>query len=356
TVMAKFFIDRPIFAWVIAIIIMLAGVLSLVQLPVQQYPTIAPPSVRVSANYPGASAKILEDSVTQVIEQNMTGLDGLLYMSSQSNSSGNVTINLTFAPGTNPDIAQVQVQNKLSLAEALLPQEVQQQGISVNKASSSFLMVVGLISSDGKLTRNDLSDFANSQLKEPLSRTPGVGEIRVFAAQYAMRIWLQPEKLNAYGLTPLEVRQAVAEQNTQFAAGQLGGLPAVENQQLNATIQAQTRLEDVGQFENILLKVNTDGSQVRLKDVARLELGAENYMAEGRYNGMPATGMAIQLASGANALDTAAAVRARVEEMQRFFPQGVEVVYPFDTTPFVRISINEVFKTLVEAIILVFLV
>ena len=354
--MAKFFIDRPIFAWVIAIIIMLAGVLSLIQLPVQQYPTIAPPSVRISANYPGASAKVLEDSVTQVIEQNMTGLDGLLYMSSQSNSSGNVVINLTFAPGVNPDIAQVQVQNKLSLAEALLPQEVQEQGISVNKASSSFLMVVGLISSDGKLTRNDLSDFANSQLKEPLSRTPGVGEIRVFGAQYAMRVWLQPEKLNAYGLTPLEVRQAVAEQNTQFAAGQLGGLPAVENQQLNATIQAQTRLEDVGQFENILLKVNTDGSQVRLKDVARLELGAENYLAEGRYNGMPATGMAIQLASGANALDTAAAVRAKIQEMQRFFPQGLEVVYPFDTTPFVRISINEVFKTLVEAIILVFLV
>ncbi len=354
--MAKFFIDRPIFAWVIAIIIMLAGGLSLLQLPVQQYPNIAPPSVRITANYPGASAQILEDSVTQVIEQNMNGLDGLLYMSSQSSSTGSVTITLTFAPGTNPDIAQVQVQNKLSLAEPLLPQEVQQQGISVNKASSSFLMVIGLVSTDGKLDRNDLADYATSQLKDPLSRTPGVGEIRIFGAQYAMRIWLQPEKLNAYGLTPLEVRAAVGEQNTQFAAGQLGGLPAVENQQLNATIQAQTRMEDVSQFENILLKVNTDGSQVRLKDVARVELGAENYAAESFYNGQPATGIAIQLASGANALDTANAVRARIEEMKRFFPQGMDVVYPYDTTPFIRISINEVVKTLVEAVVLVFLV
>ena len=354
--MAKFFIDRPIFAWVIAIIIMLSGTMAVMQLPVQQYPTIAPPSVRISANYPGASAKTLEDSVTQVIEQNMTGLDNLLYMSSQSSSAGSATITLTFAPGTNPDIAQVQVQNKLSLAEALLPQEVTQQGISVTKASTSFLMVIGLVSESGKLSRSDLADYANSYLKDPLSRTSGVGEMRIFGSQYAMRIWLQPEKLTAYGLTPLDIRSAVSVQNNQFAAGQLGGLPAVDNQQLNATVIAQTRLEAVDQFENILLKVNTDGSQVRLKDVARVELGAENYSVEGFYNGKPATGMAIQLASGANALDTANAVRARVEQLSAFFPKDLKVVYPYDTTPFVKISIEEVVQTLIEAIVLVFLV
>lgn len=354
--MPRFFIDRPIFAWVIAILIMLAGTLALVTLPVQQYPRIAPPKINISANYPGASAQTLEDSVTQVIEQNMTGLDGLLYMSSQSNSSGNVSIALTFTPETNPDIAQVQVQNKLSLAEPLLPIEVQQMGITVNKASSSFLMVVALVSEDGSMTRNDLSDYAYTYLKDPLSRTPGVGELRVFGAQYSMRIWLKADKLNAYGLTPLEVKSAVSEQNNQFAAGQLGGTPLLEGQQINATIIAQTRLENVEEFENILLKVNTDGSQVRLKDVAKVELGAENYMTESFYNGKPATGMAISLASGANALDTAAAVRETMEKLQPFFPQGVNVVYPFDTTPFVRVSIESVFQTLVEAIILVFLV
>ncbi len=346
--MAKYFIDRPIFAWVIAIIIMLAGIMSVITLPVQQYPTIAPPSVRISAVYPGASAQTLEDSVTQVIEQNMTGLDNLLYMSSQSSSAGSATVTLTFAAGTDPDIAQVQVQNKLALAEALLPQEVQQQGVSVTKASTSFLMVVGLVSESGSMNRADLADFAYSQLKDPLSRTAGVGEIRVFGSQYAMRLWLQPDKLNAYGLTPLEVKAAVGEQNTQFATGQLGGLPAVENQQLNATIIAQTRLEAVDQFENILLKVNTDGSQVRLKDVARIELGAEDYSVSSFYNG--------KLASGANALDTANAVRARITELSAFFPEGVKAVYPYDTTPFVQISIEEVVQTLIEAVVLVFLV
>ena len=354
--MAKYFIDRPIFAWVIAIIIMLAGIMSVITLPVQQYPTIAPPSVRISAVYPGASAQTLEDSVTQVIEQNMTGLDNLLYMSSQSSSAGSATVTLTFAAGTDPDIAQVQVQNKLALAEALLPQEVQQQGVSVTKASTSFLMVVGLVSENAGMSRADLSDFAYSQLKDPLSRTSGVGEIRVFGSQYAMRLWLQPEKLNAFGLTPLEVKAAVGEQNTQFAAGQLGGLPAVQNQQLNATIIAQTRLEAVDQFENILLKVNTDGSQVRLKDVARVELGAEDYSVSSFYNGNPAAGIAIQLASGANALDTANAVRERITELSAFFPEGVKAVYPYDTTPFVQISIEEVVQTLIEAVVLVFLV
>ncbi len=354
--MAKYFIDRPIFAWVIAIIIMLAGIMSVITLPVQQYPTIAPPSVRISAVYPGASAQTLEDSVTQVIEQNMTGLDNLLYMSSQSSSAGSATITLTFAAGTDPDIAQVQVQNKLALAEALLPQEVQQQGVSVTKASTSFLMVIGLVSENTSMSRADLADFAYSQLKDPLSRTSGVGEIRVFGSQYAMRLWLQPEKLNAYGLTPLEVKAAVGEQNTQFAAGQLGGLPSVQNQQLNATIIAQTRLEAVDQFENILLKVNTDGSQVRLKDVARVELGAEDYSVSSFYNGKPAAGIAIQLASGANALDTAKAVRERISQLSAFFPEGVKAVYPYDTTPFVQISIKEVVQTLVEAVVLVFLV
>lgn len=354
--MVNFFIDRPIFAWVIAIIIMLAGAISLTTLPVQQYPSIAPPEIRISANYPGASAQTLEDSVTQVIEQNMTGLDGMLYMSSQSNSSGNVSINITFAPGIDPDIAQVQVQNKLSLAEKLLPFEVQQLGISVTKASSSFLMVVALVSEDGSMTKNDLADYANSFIKDPLSRTTGVGELRIFGAQYAMRIWLKADKLNAFGLTPLDVKSAISEQNSQFAAGQIGGMPVLKGQQINATIIAQTRLENVDEFENILLKVNTDGSQVRLKDVARVELGAENYMADSFYNGMPATGVAIQLATGANALDTAAAVRAKIEDLSTFFPEGMEVVYPFDTTPFVKISIESVVETLIEAIILVFLV
>ena len=354
--MAKFFIDRPIFAWVIAIIIMIAGAISLVSLPVQQYPSIAPPEIRISANYPGASAQTLEDSVTQVIEQNMTGLDGMLYMSSQSNSSGNASLSITFAPGVDPDIAQVQVQNKLSLAEPLLPMEVQQMGISVTKASSSFLMVVGLVSEDGSMNKNDLADYANSYLKDPLSRTDGVGELRIFGAQYAMRIWLKADKLNAFGLTPLDVRSAVAEQNSQFAAGQIGGMPVLQGQQINATIIAQTRLENVDEFENILIKVNPDGSQVRLKDVARVELGAENYMADSFYNGMPATGIAVQLATGANALDTSAAVRAKIDELSPFFPEGMNIVYPFDTTPFVRISIESVVQTLIEAIILVFLV
>ncbi|WP_221796871.1 efflux RND transporter permease subunit [Oceanobacter mangrovi] len=354
--MAKFFIDRPVFAWVIAIIIMVAGGLSLVNLPVQQYPTIAPPSVAIEATYPGASAQTLEDSVTQVIEQNMTGLDGLLYMSSNSASSGRATITLTFEAGTDPDIAQVQVQNKLSQAEPLLPEEVQRQGVSVSKGREGFLMVVGLVSGDGSLNKGDLADFGISQLKEPLSRVPGVGNITVFGAQYAMRIWLQPEKLTAYNLTPLEVRQAVSEQNTQFPAGELGGLPAVDGQQLNATIVAQTRMSNVDEFENILLKVNPDGSQVRLKDVARIELGAESYSVDSYFNGKPATGLGIQLASGANALDTADAVRKRLDELKPFFPQGLEIIYPYDTTPFVEISIAEVEHTLFEAVVLVFLV
>ncbi|MBT00451.1 MAG: hydrophobe/amphiphile efflux-1 family RND transporter [Oceanospirillaceae bacterium] len=354
--MARFFIDRPIFAWVIAIVIMLAGALSILKLPIQQYPSIAPPSVRVSATYPGASAQTLENSVTQVIEQSMTGLDGLLYMSSQSSSSGSVQITLTFAAETDPDIAQVQVQNKLSQAEPLLPTAVQQQGVRVTKGNTSFLMVIGLVSPDGTMNRADLADYAESQLKDTLSRTQGVGDIRIFGGQYAMRIWLKPDRLAAYNLTPVEVNAAIASQNNQFAAGQLGGLPAVDDQQLNATIISQTRLTDTSQFENILLKVNSDGSQVRLRDVARIELGAQDYSVVSRFNGKPAAGLAVQLASGANALDTADAVKARIAELKPFFPPGMEVVYPYDTTPFVEISITEVVKTLGEAILLVFLV
>ncbi|MGB0733525.1 MAG: efflux RND transporter permease subunit, partial [Pontibacterium sp.] len=336
--MARYFIDRPVFAWVISILIMLLGVLAIKQLPVQQYPTIAPPSINISTSYPGASAKTVEDSVTQIIEQSMTGIDNMLYMSSTSDSAGNASVEITFEAGTDPDIAQVQVQNKLATAEALLPQSVQQQGVTVTKSSRSFLFVIGLVSEDGSMSRYDLSDYANSTLRDPLSRTQGVGNIRIFGSQYAMRIWLNPERLNAYGLTPIDVNQAVSNQNTQVSAGQLGGLPAVSGQQLNATIISRTRLESAEEFENILLKVNRDGSQVRLKDVARVELGAESYSAVSRYNGQPATGLAVQLAAGANALDTAEAVRAKLEELQPFFPEGLKVAFPYDTTPFVEIS------------------
>ncbi|KEY60535.1 multidrug efflux RND transporter permease subunit AcrB [Serratia sp. DD3] len=354
--MAKFFIDRPIFAWVIAIIIMLAGLLSIVKLPIAQYPTIAPPAVTIAANYPGADAKTVQDSVTQVIEQNMNGVDNLLYMSSSSDSAGNVQITLTFDSGADPDIAQVQVQNKLQLAMPLLPQEVQQQGVSVEKSSSSFLMVAGFISEDGSMTQEDIADYVGSNIKDPISRTPGVGTVQLFGAQYAMRIWLDPNKLNKFQLTPSDVIAAIKVQNNQIAGGQLGGTPPVKGQQLNASIIAQTRLSSPEEFSRIQLKVNADGSQVRLSDVAKVELGGESYNVIARYNGKPASGIGIKLATGANALNTAAAVKAELGKLQPFFPASLQVVYPYDTTPFVKISIHEVVKTLVEAIILVFLV
>ncbi|GAA3614528.1 efflux RND transporter permease AcrB [Gibbsiella greigii] len=354
--MAKFFIDRPIFAWVIAIIIMLAGVLAILKLPIAQYPTIAPPAISISATYPGADATTVQNTVTQVIEQNMNGIDNLMYMSSTSDSSGSVKITLTFNSGTDPDIAQVQVQNKLSLATALLPQEVQQQGLQVEKSSSSFLMVAGFISDDPTMTQDDIADYVASNVKDPLSRSPGVGEVQLFGAQYAMRVWLDPNKLNKYQLTTADVTAAITEQNSQIAAGQLGGMPPVPGQQLNASIIAQTRLTSPEEFGNILLMVNSDGSQVRLKDVARIERGGENYAVTARYNGKPASGLGVKLATGANALNTAAAVKAELAKLQPFFPQGMHVVYPYDTTPFVKISINEVVKTLFEAIVLVFLV
>ncbi|MCW6526988.1 efflux RND transporter permease AcrB [Yersinia ruckeri] len=354
--MAKYFIERPIFAWVIAIIIMLAGGLAIMKLPVAQYPTIAPPAISISANYPGADATTVQNTVTQVIEQNMNGIDGLMYMSSSSDSSGSVQLTLTFNSGIDPDIAQVQVQNKLQLAMPLLPQEVQQQGVSVQKSSSSFLMVAGFISDDGTMKQEDIADYVGSNIKDPISRTSGVGDVQLFGSQYAMRIWMDPHKLNNFKLTPVDVITAIRVQNNQVAAGQLGGTPPVPGQQLNSSIIAQTRLTSAEEFSKILLKVNTDGSQVRLKDVATVQLGAESYNVIARFNGKPAAGIGIKLATGANALNTSAAVKAELAKLQPFFPASLKVVYPYDTTPFVKISIHEVVKTLVEAIILVFLV
>ncbi|MDO9633205.1 MAG: efflux RND transporter permease subunit, partial [Humidesulfovibrio sp.] len=354
--MAKFFIDRPVFAWVIAIIIMLTGVLSIVSLPISQYPRIAPTAVTISAAYPGASSKTLEDSVTQVIEQKMKGIDNMRYMSSTSDSSGQVSITITFDSDTDPDIAQVQVQNKLALATPLLPQEVQRQGIAVNKSGSNFLMIVALVSDDPNMTGRDLSDYASAYLLDPISRVNGVGEANVFGAQYAMRVWLDPDKLNNFKLTPADVKSAITAQNAQISAGQIGGTPAVPGQQMSFTILSQSRLETSAQFEKILLRVNQDGSTVRLSDVARLELGSESYDTVSRFNGKPATGLAIKLATGANALQTVTRVRSSMESLSQTFPQGIRVVFPYDTTPFVRVSVEEVVKTLIEAIILVFLV
>jgi len=354
--MSRFFIDRPVFAWVIAIIIMLAGALAIRTLPIAQYPEIAPPAVAITATYPGASAKTLEDTVTQVIEQKMKGIDHLSYMASTSDSSGSVTITLTFTSGTDPDIAQVQVQNKLQLATPLLPQEVQQQGITVEKSATNFALVLAFYSPDNSLTQYDLADYVAANIQDQISRVDGVGDVTMFGAQYAMRIWLDPDKLTNYKLTPSDVSTALKAQNAQIAAGQLGGAPALKGQQLNATITAQSRLQTVGQFENILLRTNTDGSTVHLKDVARVELGSESYDSVSRFNGKPATGIAIKLATGANALSTADAVKAKITELSHYFPAGMAVDIPYDTTPFVRVSIEEVIKTLAEAIGLVFLV
>src|SRR5471030_3191755 len=354
--MAKFFIDRPIFAWVIAIIIMLAGGLAIMSLPIAQYPTVAPPAIQLTATYPGADAQTVQDTVTQVIEQNMNGIDNMMYMSSTSDSSGTVQITITFASVTDADIAQVQVQNKLQLATPLLPQEVQQQGISVEKSSSSFLMVAGFISNNGTMNQDDIADYVGSNIKDPISRTNGVGDVQLFGAQYAMRIWMDPNKLNNFQLTPVDVINAIKVQNNQIAAGQLGGTPPVPGQQLNSSIVAQTRLKSADEFSKIILKVNPDGSQVRLKDVAKVQLGGESYDVIARYNGQPAAGLGIKLATGANALDTAASVKATLGKLEQFFPAGLKVVYPYDTTPFVKISIQEVGKTLFEAIVLVFLV
>ncbi|MBC7284037.1 efflux RND transporter permease subunit [Hoeflea sp.] len=354
--MARFFIDRPIFAWVISIIIMGAGVLSILTLPISQYPQIAPPTISISAMYPGASAQTIANTVTQVIEQRLTGLDGLRYFSSSSTSAGTASITLTFETGVDPDIAQVQVQNKLSQALTLLPETVQRLGVTVQKSSASFLMVIALISDDGALDQTDLSDYLNTNLVDEFSRLEGVGEVQVFGAKYAMRIWLDPVKLAAYELAPEDIVAAVSAQNAQISAGAFGTLPTVEGQQLNATITAQSLLTTPEDFEAIVIRAATDGGLVLLKDVARVEIGAENYSTIARFNGKPSTGMAIRLAAGANALDTAALVKAKIEEASAFFPEGVSYVIPYDTTPFIEISIGEVVKTLVEAIVLVFLV
>jgi hydrophobe/amphiphile efflux-1 (HAE1) family protein len=354
--MSRFFIDRPVFAWVIAIFIMLAGALSITSLPIAQYPSIAPPTIAIIATYPGASAKTLEDTVTQVIEQRLNGIDHLRYIESSSTSDGTATITVTFDGGANPDTAQVQVQNKVALAIPLLPQEVQQQGVQVNKSVRNFLVVVGLISTDGSMSATDLADYNSSVMKDPISRLQGVGEIQAFGTQYALRIWLDPDKLNKYQISTNEVVFAVRAQNAQVSAGALGGLPAAPGQLLNATIMAQSRLQTPEQFGAILLHVSQDGSRVFLRDVARLELGSESYNVSARYNGHPASGMAIRPALGSNALETVQLVKKKVAELSQFFPPGVEAIYPYDTTQFVRISIEEVVKTLIEAVILVFVV
>jgi multidrug efflux pump len=341
---------------VIAIVMMLAGAISILKLPVSQYPNIAPPSIAIQVNYPGASAQTVQDTVVQVIEQQMNGLDNLEYLFSESNADGSVTITLTFGQGTNPDTAQVQVQNKLSLAQPLLPQEVQQQGIRVTKATKNFLLVAGFISTDGAMTRADLADYVASYVQDPISRTDGVGDFNLFGSQYAMRIWLDPAKLLNYSLTTVDVVNAIKEQNVQVSTGQLGGLPAAPGQQLTATIIGPSRLQTPEDFGRILLKVSSDGSQVRLRDVARTELAAQSFSVDSLYNRKAAAGLAIKLAPGANALDTAKAIRATIDNLKPYFPPGMEVVYPYDTTPFVSLSIEEVFKTLGEAIVLVFLV
>ena len=354
--MARYFIDRPIFAWVIAIILMLAGLLAIRSLPIAQFPQIASPTVTISATYPGADAETLERTTTQIIEQQLKGIDNLRYFSSSSSSAGRVTITLTFEQGTDPDIAQVQVQNKLAAATSLLPQEVQRQGVQVAKSAASFLVIVGLYSEDGSHSNVDLSDMVVSRLQDPVSRVNGVGELMVFGGQYAMRIWLDPVKLQSYGLAISDVTAAVQAQNAQVSAGQIGALPASKEQELNATVSVQSRLQTPEQFGNIRLKTALSGAIVRLRDVARVELGAENYGFDVKYNGKPASGFGVRLAAGANALDTVDAVKARVNEIARTLPADVKVIYPYDSTPFVRLSVEQVIHTLIEAVVLVFLV
>lgn len=354
--MARFFINRPIFAWVIAICIMLVGLFSVNTLPVSQYPTIAPPSVSISANYPGADAQTVERSVTQIIEQNMTGLDGFMYMSATSDSYGSAEIDITFEPGTNPDIAQVQVQNKMQQTQSQLPSIVQQNGIDVSKSTDSFLLVASLVVNDGEHKSADVADYLESNLKEPLSRVDGVGSLELFGSKYAMRIWVDPKKLNNYSIAINEISAAIQAQNAQVTYGSLGGMPASPGQMYAYSITGQKRLENVEQFEKILLRVNPDGTKVYLKDVARIELGSENYNFEGRLNGKPSAALAVKLASGANALKTAQNVKETIQKFQVYFPEWVDLVYPFDTTLFIEVSINEVFHTMIEAIVLVVLI
>src|SRR5271157_2267665 len=354
--LSRVFLKRPVFAWVIAIILMVAGGLAIHSLPVSQYPPIAPPSIAITAFYPGASAETVENSVTQIIEQKMTGFDSMLYLSATSDSSGNARIELTFAPGTDPDLAWAQVQNKLQLATASLPEVVQRQGVMVSKSTRNYLMVIGLISEDGSMDGNDLRDYAQSSLEKVLSRVPGVGEVDEFGSQYSMRIWLNPDKLTEYNMTIQDVTAALQAYNVEVSAGQFGGAPAEKGQRLNASIVVQSLLKTPDEFAAIPIRTNPDGSIVRIKDVGRTELGTETYDVVAYYNGKPSAALAIRQAAGANALDTADAVKAKLKEMSRYFPQGMKVVYPYDTTPFVEVAIEEEVKSLLEAILLVFLV
>ena len=354
--MAQFFIHRPIFAWVIALVIMLAGVLTLTNMPIAQYPTIAPPTVTISATYPGASAATVENTVTQIIEQQMNGLDGLRYISSNSAGNGQASISLNFEQGVDPDIAQVQVQNKLQSATALLPEDVQRQGVRVTKSGASFLQVLAFYSPDSSLSADDIKDYVNSNISEPLSRVAGVGEVQVFGGSYAMRIWMDPAKMASLQVTPSDIATALRTQNAQVAVGQLGGAPAIDGQVLNATVNAQSLLQTADEFSKIFLKNSGNGAQVRLGDVARVELGADNYQFDSKFNGKPAGGVAIKLATGANALDTAEAVETRLKELRQNYPKGMVDKLAFDTTPFIQLSIESVVHTLIEAVILVFLV
>ena len=354
--LSKYFLERPVFAWVIAIFIMLLGALAISNLPVAQYPPIAPPSIAIDAFYPGASAQTVENSVTQIIEQKMTGFDDMLYLSGTSDSAGASRIELTFKPGTDPDLAWAKVQNKLQLAMASLPDVVQRTGVKVSKSTRNYLIIVGLVSEDGSMTGDDLRDYAQSSLEKVLARVPGVGEVENFGSQYAMRIWLDPDKLTEYNLTLGDVILALRTYNVEVSAGQFGGIPTVEGQRLNASIIVQSLLQTPDEFEAIPLRTNPDGSIVRVKDIGRAELGTEFYDIDARYNGHPAAAMAIRQAPGANALDTANAIKSKLKEMSPYFPPGMKVVYPYDTTPFVKVAIGEAVKSLLQAIVLVFLV
>jgi len=354
--LSRFFLDRPVFAWVIAIIMMAAGLLAIFKLPISQYPPIAPPSISITTYYPGASAETVENSITQIIEQKMTGFDKLLYLNATSDSSGSSRIDLIFAPGTDPDLAWAQVQNKLQLAMANLPEVVQQQGVKVAKSTRNWLIIIGLISEDGSMNGDDLRDYAMSNLEKVLSRVPGVGEVEIFGSQYAMRVWLNPDRLTDYQMTIADVTTALKAYNAEVSAGQFGGAPAIKGQRLNAAIIVQSMLKTPEQFAAVPVRTNPDGSIVRVGDIARVELGTEVYDVQPSFNGKPSAMMAIRAAAGSNALDTANAVKARLAEMSNFFPSGMKVVYPYDTTPFIKVAIDEVVKTLFEAILLVFLV
>lgn len=354
--MANFFIDRPIFAWVLAILLCLMGTLAIFSLPVEQYPDLAPPNVRITANYPGASAQTLENTVTQVIEQNMTGLDNLMYMSSQSSATGQATVTLSFIAGTNPDEAVQQVQNQLQSAMRKLPQAVQDQGVTVRKTGDTNILTIAFVSTDGSMDKQDIADYVASNIQEPLSRINGVGDIDAYGSQYSMRIWLDPAKLNSFQLTAKDVTDAIESQNAQIAVGQLGGTPSVDKQALNATINSQSLLQTPQQFRDITLRVNQDGSDVTLGDVASVEMGAEKYDYLSRYNRQPASGLGVKLASGANEMATAELVLKRLDALSEYFPHGLEYKVAYETTSFVKASITDVVKTLLEAIVLVFLV